>query len=82
MYAYAHNSQPLSELNVFSHEIVIHTQPGIPLTSDLNHNRKLSKSVFLNNALNFQNTLTMTKRIYFLSFTKLFQNLCHNGLLQ
>ena len=34
MYAYAHNSQPLSELNVSPHEIVFHTQHGIPLTFD------------------------------------------------
>ena len=27
MYAYAHNSQPLSELNVSPHEIVFHTEP-------------------------------------------------------
>ena len=31
MYAYAHNSQPLSELNVSPHEIVFHTQPRILL---------------------------------------------------
>ena len=30
MYACAHNSQPLSELNVSPHEFVFHTQPGIP----------------------------------------------------
>ena len=34
MYAYAHNSQPLSELNVSPHEIVFHTRPRIPLTFD------------------------------------------------
>ena len=37
MYAYAHNSQPLSELNISPHEIVFHTRPRIPLTFDLNH---------------------------------------------
>ena len=31
MYAYAHYSQPLSELNVSPHEIVFHTRPRIPL---------------------------------------------------
>ena len=36
MYAYAHNFQPLSELNVSPHEIVFHTRPRIPLTFDLN----------------------------------------------
>ena len=43
MYAYAHNSQPLSELNVSPHEIVFHTQPRIPLTFDLNPNCDTSK---------------------------------------
>ena len=42
-YAYAHNSQPLSELNVSPHEIVFHTQPRIPLTFDLNPNCDTSK---------------------------------------
>ena len=44
MYAYAHNSQPLSELNVSPHEIVFHTRPRIPLTFDLNLNRDTSKT--------------------------------------
>ena len=43
MYAYAHYSQPLSELKVPPHEIVFHTQPRIPLTSDLNLNRNASE---------------------------------------
>ena len=44
MYAYAHNSQPLSELNIFPHEIVFHTRPRIPLTFDLNLNRDTCKT--------------------------------------
>ena len=40
---YAHNSQPLSELNVSLHEIVFHTRPRKPLTFDLNLNRDTSK---------------------------------------
>ena len=44
MYAYAHNSQPLSELNISPHEIVFHTRPRIPLTFDLNFNRETSKA--------------------------------------
>ena len=43
MYAYAHNSQPISELNVSPYEIVFHTRPRIPLTFDLNLNRDSSK---------------------------------------
>ena len=44
MYAYAHNSQPLSELNVSPHEIVFHTRTRIPLTFDLNFTRDSSKT--------------------------------------
>ena len=44
MYAYAYNSQPLSELNISPHEIVFHTRPRIPLTFDLNLNRDTSKT--------------------------------------
>ena len=38
MYAYAHNSQPLSDLNDSPHEIVFHTQPRTPIIFDLNLN--------------------------------------------
>ena len=44
MYAYAHNSQPLSELNVSPHEFVFHTKPRIPFTFDLNLNHNTSKT--------------------------------------
>ena len=47
MYAYAHNSQPLSELNISPHEIVFHTRPRIPLTFDLNLTRDTSKTTQL-----------------------------------
>ena len=43
MYAYAHNSQPLSELKISPHEIVFHTRPRIPLTFDLNLTRDTSE---------------------------------------
>ena len=36
MYAYAHNSQPLSELNLSPYEIVFHTIPRIPINFELN----------------------------------------------
>ena len=42
--AYAHNSQPLSELNVSPHEIVFHTRPRVPFTFDLNLTRNNSKT--------------------------------------
>ena len=62
MYAYAHNSQHLSEPKVSPHEIVFHTQPRILLTFDLNPNRITSKLCIPNIVLNSQNTL-MTKQI-------------------
>ena len=48
MYAYAHDSQPLSELNVSPHEKIFHTQPRKPLTFDLNLNRNTSKMCISN----------------------------------
>ena len=39
MYAYAHNSQPLSELNLSPYEIVFHTIPRIPVNFELNLQR-------------------------------------------
>ena len=44
IYAYANNSQPLSELNVSLHEILFHTQPRLTLTFDLNLNCNTSKT--------------------------------------
>ena len=44
MYADAHNSQPLSELNISPHEIVFHTRTRIPLTFELNLTRDTSKT--------------------------------------
>ena len=64
MYAYAHNSQPLSELNISPHEIVFHTRPRVPLTFDLNPSRDTLKYVFHDIVLNFQNILIMTKQNY------------------
>ena len=43
MYAYAHNSQPLSELIISPLEIVFHTRSRIPLTFDLYLTRETSK---------------------------------------
>ena len=39
MYAYAHNSQPLSEMNLSPYEIVFHTLPRIPINFELNLQR-------------------------------------------
>ena len=38
-FAYAHNTQPLSHLNVSPHEIVLHMKPRIPLNFNLNLTR-------------------------------------------
>ena len=43
MYAYVHNSKPLSEINVSPREIGFHTRPRTTLTFDLNLNRNTSK---------------------------------------
>ena len=39
MYAYAHNSRPLSEMNLSPYEIVFHTIPRIPINFELNLQR-------------------------------------------
>ena len=74
MYAYAHNSQPLSELSISPHEIVFHTRPRIPLTFDLNLTETPLKHVFHAIALNFQNTPTIINQILTHFFIKHFQN--------
>ena len=43
MYAYAHNSQPLSELNLSPLEIVFHTLPRFPINFELNLQRDTYK---------------------------------------
>ena len=62
MNAYAHNSQPLSELNVSPYEIVFHTRPRISLTFDLTLIVTVQKLVSPNIVHNFQYIHTMTKR--------------------
>ena len=49
MYAYAHNSLPISELNVSPYETVFHTRPRILLFFDLNLNRNTSKTCISQN---------------------------------
>ena len=39
MYAYAHYSQPISEINLSPYEIVFHTIPRIPVNFELNLQR-------------------------------------------
>ena len=63
MYAYAHNSQPLSELDVSPQENVFHTRPRFPLTFDIILTVTLPKRVFHNIAPNILNTHFMIKRI-------------------
>ena len=71
MYAYAHNSQPLPELNVSPHEIVFYTQPRIPFTFDLTLTEIFLNCVFPNIALNFQNILIMTNKFIYLFYRTL-----------
>ena len=49
MYAFAHNSQPLSTLNISPHELVFHTRPRNPLTFDLNLNRSKNNTCISQN---------------------------------
>ena len=44
MYAYAHNTTPLSQLKLSPYQIVFHTQPCIPSTFSLNVTRDSSKT--------------------------------------
>ena len=44
MYAYAHNTTPLSDLKLTPHQIVFHSHPRTPLTFDLNITRDADHS--------------------------------------
>ena len=44
MYAYAHNTTPLSQLKLSPNQIVFHTHPRIPLTFSLNISRDMFKN--------------------------------------
>ena len=62
IYAYVHNSQPLSEMNLSPYEIVFHTIPRIPI------NLELSKEIHIETVLpnivkNYHFIHTMTKQI-------------------
>ena len=63
MYPHEHNSQPFSALYVSPHEIVFHTRTRIPLTFDLNLNRKRKELFSPNTFLKFHNTHIMSKLI-------------------
>ena len=78
MNAYAHNSQPLLELNFSPHEIVFHTRQRNPLTSDLNLSRNTSKTCISQYCSQLLNTHILIKRTYVPSFTKPFQSLFPN----
>ena len=79
MYAYAHNSQPLSELNVSPHEIVFHTKPRIPLTFDLNLNRNTSKTCISEYCSLLPEHSHYDKTDLNPFFIEFFQSLFHNG---
>ena len=79
MYAYAHNSQPLSELNVSPHEVYFHTRPRIPLTFDLKLNRNTSKTCISQYCSQLLEHSHYDKTDLNPFFSKLFQNLFPNG---
>ena len=79
MYAYAHNSQPLSELNISPHEIVFHTRPRIPLTFDLNLTRDTYKTCISRNSSQLPEHSHYEKTDLNLFFIKHFQNPFQNG---
>ena len=81
IYAYAHNSQPFSELNISPHEIVFHTRPRIPLTFDLNLTRDASKTCISRYCSQLPNILTLTNQTSIHFFTEHSQNTFHNGFL-
>ena len=81
LYAYAHNSQHLSKLNVSPHENDFHTQPRIPLTFDLNLNRKAFKLCISNYCYQLPEHSHYDKTDLNPFFKELFQNPCHNGFL-
>ena len=79
MYAYAHNSQPLSEIIISPREIVFHTRPRIPLTSDLNLNRDPSKTCTSRYCSQLPEHSHYEKSDLNPFFTEHFQNSFHNG---
>ena len=75
VYAFAHDSQPLSPSNVPPHEIVFHPRPRIPLTFNSILSAIRTKHLFPNIAPIYQNIHTLTKQIRILSFIVHFLNL-------
>ena len=83
MYAFAHNSKPLSALNGSPHELVFHIRPRIPLIFDLNLNRNT------NNTYISQYCSQLPEHSHYdktdlnpFFFTKHSQNIFHNSSLQ
>ena len=81
MYADAHNSQPLSELNVSPYEIVFHARPGIPVAFDLNLNRNNSKTCISQYCSKLPKHSHYDKSDPNPFFINLSLNLFHNGFL-
>ena len=63
MYAYAHNSQPLSELNLSPYEIVFHTIPRIPINLNSISKEIHIEIVLLKLVKNYHFIHTMTNQI-------------------
>ena len=78
MYAFAHNSQPLSAINISLHELVFHIRHRIPLILDLNLNRNKNNSCILQYYSEVPEHPHYEKTDLYL--TKHSQNLFHIGL--
>ena len=63
MYAYAHNTTPLSQLKLFPHQIVYHTHPRIQLKFSLNLTRDSSKTCLASFAIIFHLILVIVTKI-------------------
>ena len=79
MYAYAHNSQPLSELNLSPYEIVFQTIPRNPISLNSIFKEIVIETVLLNTVKNYHFIHTMTNQIQTLSSIESYQNDFHNG---
>ena len=79
MYAYAHNSQPLSELNLSPYEIVFHTIPRIPINFELSLQRDTYRKCTSQYCQDLPLHTHYEKSKLTLSFIKFYQNQFHNG---
>ena len=79
MYAYAHNSQTLSELNLSPYEIVFHTIPRIPINFELNRQRGTYRNCTSQYCQELLLHTHYDKSNLNPFFIKFYQNQFHNG---